>query len=622
MAAEELDPAFEELLSYLKRTRGFDFSGYKWSSLQRRIAKRMETVNTPTYAEYTDYLEVHPDEFVHLFNTILINVTGFFRDPLSWEYVAGEVIPRILSNKKGNEPIRVWSAGCASGEEAYTAGILLAEALGPDAFRERVKIYGTDIDIDALNQARQGTYTARDVEEMPKELLDKYFEKVGDRFAFRKDLRRSVIFGRHDLMQDAPISRLDLLICRNTLMYFNAETQQRILDRFYFALAEGGFLFLGKAEMLLAHNSAFAPLDLKRRVFVKPTGVNRTRFWPPARVIGEFPNTPLVNHVRVREAAFDTGPIPQVIIDGGGVLALANQQARAAFGLSPRDLGQPFQDLELSFRPVELRTHIETAVAENRSVVVKEVEWRKGPTDLDYLDIQIIPLRDNGTHLGTSITFTSVSQYRRLQEDLQRANHELESAYEELQSTNEELETTNEELQSTVEELETTNEELQSTNEELETMNEELQSANEELQTINEELRERSEELNQVNTFLQSILSSLKGAVAVLDKELLVLVWNSRAEEVWGLRQEEVQGKQFLNLDIGLPVVELRPLIRETLAGKDGTHQTTLDAINRRGKPIRCAVTCMPLAGGDDGARGVILLMEDKEKEGAGEPRP
>jgi two-component system CheB/CheR fusion protein len=583
----------------------------------------METAGTATYSDYMDYLEVHPDEFVHLFNTILINVTGFFRDPLSWEYLAGEVIPRILAGKTGNEPIRVWSAGCASGEEAYTVAILLAEALGPDAFRERVKIYGTDIDIEALNQARQGTYTAHDIEEMPKELVEKYFEKVGDRLGFRKDLRRSVIFGRHDLMQDAPISRLDLLICRNALMYFNAETQQRILDRFYFALAEGGYLFLGKAEMLLAHNTAFTPLDLKRRVFVKPVGANRTRFWPPVRVIGEFPNTPLVNHVRVREAAFDTGPIPQVIIDGGGVLALANQQARAAFGLTARDLGQPFQDLELSFRPVELRTHIETAVAENRSVLVKEVEWRKGPTDLEYLDIQIIPLRDNGTHLGTSITFTSVSQYRKLQEDLQRANHELESAYEELQSSNEELETTNEELQSTVEELETTNEELQSTNEELETMNEELQSANEETQTINEELRERSEELSQVNTFLQSILSSLKGAVAVLDKDLLVLIWNNRAEELWGMRADEVQGKQFLNLDIGLPVAALRPAIKRTLtAGGDGQKPVVVDAVNRRGKPIQCAVTCMPLGGGGDGPRGVILLMEDKERGGDGEPRP
>jgi two-component system, chemotaxis family, CheB/CheR fusion protein len=620
MATEETDPAFEELLLYLKRTRGFDFTGYKRTSLKRRIDKRMEVAGAATCADYTDYLEVHPDEFVHLFNTILINVTGFFRDPAAWEYVAAEVVPRILANKNAGETIRVWSAGCASGEEAYTAAIVLAEALGPDGFRDRVKIYGTDVDMEALNQARLGSYSARDVEDVPKDLLEKYFEKNADRYNFRKDLRRSVIFGRHDLMQDAPISRLDLLICRNTLMYFNAETQLRILDRFHFALAEGGYLFLGKAEMLMAHNSAFAPVDLKRRVFMKPAGPTRGRFWPPVRAASEFPTTPLVNHVRVREAAFDTGPVPQVIIDAQGLLALANQQARAMFGLTGRDLGQPFQDLEVSFRPVELRPHLEQAISQNRSVLVKEVEWRKTANESEYLDVQIVPLRDNGNQLGTSITFTNVTQSRRLQEDLQKANHELESAYEELQSTNEELETTNEELQSTVEELETTNEELQSTNEELETMNEELQSANEELQTINEELRERSEELNQVNTFLQSILSSLKGAVAVLDRDLMVMVWNNHAEEVWGLRSAEVQGKQFLNLDIGLPVVELRPVIREALSGdgtgRDGRHMITVNAINRRGKAIQCRITATPLAGGTNGEpRGVILLMEDKEKE-------
>lgn len=215
MADEVVDPAFEELLLYLKRTRGFDFTGYKRTSLKRRIDKRMEVVGVAGPAEYTDYLEVHPDEFVRLFDTILINVTGFFRDPLAWEFVGGEVIPRILGNKKAGETVRIWSAGCASGEEAYTAAILFAETLGPDAFRERVKIYGTDVDMDALNQARLGTYAAKDVEEVPADLLERYFEKAGDRFMFRKELRRSVIFGRHDLMQDAPISRLDLLICRN-----------------------------------------------------------------------------------------------------------------------------------------------------------------------------------------------------------------------------------------------------------------------------------------------------------------------------------------------------------------------------------------------------------------------
>ena len=179
----------------------------------------------PSYGDYLDYLEVHPDEFVQLFETLLINVTAFFRDPASWERLRRHA--PLLAAKKAGEPIRVWSAGCASGQEAYTAAIVFAEPIGPDAFRDRVKIYATDVDLDALNQARQAI-TPPETEPVPADLHE-VLRGADERLAFRKDLRRSVIFGRHDLMGDAPISRLDLLICRNALMYFNAETQARIL---------------------------------------------------------------------------------------------------------------------------------------------------------------------------------------------------------------------------------------------------------------------------------------------------------------------------------------------------------------------------------------------------------
>lgn len=396
-------------------------------------------------------------------------------------------------------------------------------------------------------------------------------------------------------------------------MYFNAEVQSRIIERFHFGINDGGYLFLGKAEMLLAQSPAFSPVDLKQRIFRKLHSNNRVRFWPTPRSFADPTYNPLLNHVRLRDASFDCSAVPQVVIDANGILAMANQQARGLFGIVPRDLGQPFQDLDMSFRPVELRTQVETAMNENRLVILREEEWRRTPDQVDYYEVQIWPLRDNGTVLGTSITFINVTSVHRVQEDLQQTRQELESATEELQSTNEELETTNEELQSTVEELETTNEELQSTNEELETMNEELQSANEELQTMNDELRQRSDELNQVNSFLQSILSGFKGSVVVLNKDMTVLVWSHRAEDTWGLRPEEVAGKQFLNLDIGLPVMELRQPIRDCLNGTP-SKTVAVDAVNRRGKSLRCAVTCTPLDGGDDGVRGVILMMEEARK--------
>lgn len=269
MSEPSSDLAFEALLNYLKRSRGFDFTGYKRPSLMRLMKKRMLKVGVESYREYLDYLEVNSIEVTYLFDALLLNVTTFFRDPSAWESLAEDVIGRILASKQDNEPIRVWSAGCASGEEAYTLAIVLAEALGAEEFRSRVKIYATDLDEDALTQGRLASYTLGHLRDVPEQVRDKYFDAGRTVYTFRNDLRRAVIFGRHDLIQDAPISRLDLLVCRNTLMYFTAQTQARILARFHFALQDTGFLFLGKAEMLLTHGNLFRPIQLKERIFAK-----------------------------------------------------------------------------------------------------------------------------------------------------------------------------------------------------------------------------------------------------------------------------------------------------------------------------------------------------------------
>ncbi len=617
MSTAELNPEFEFLLNYLKRNRGFDFTGYKRSTLMRRVNRRMQEIGVENFSQYIDRLEVDPEEFIQLFNTILINVTSFFRDPSTWEYIGSEIVPRIATSKEPTEPIRVWTAGCASGQEAYTLAIVMAEALGVEQFKTQVKIYATDVDDEALNQARHATYTDKEVSSLPPELLERYFERGDSLYTFRNDLRRSVIFGRHDLVQDAPISRIDLLTCRNSLMYFNAEAQAKIIARFHFALNERGFLFLGKAEMLSTHSNTFTPVDLKRRVFTKVSSILlRDRSLLMGKNSTEDEVNYLTNHVRIRDAAFDANPVAQLVIDINGFLTLANERIRQLFGIVPKDLGRPVQDLEISYRPIELRSCIEQVYADRRIIIHRQVEWAtKG--DIVYFDIQVVPLSDiNSKLLGVSITFNDVSNSKRLQDELANSNQELERAYEELQSTNEELETTNEELQSSNEELETTNEELQASNEELETMNEELQSSNEELQTINDELRQRSEELNYLNTFLDSIFTSLRGSVVVVNRDMQIQVWNDKSEDLWGLRAAEVQGKYFLSLDIGLPVEQLRQPIRNCLAGEPKHLEIILNANNRRGKAIQCRVTCTPLLGSAKEIRGAIMVMENLEDEG------
>jgi two-component system, chemotaxis family, CheB/CheR fusion protein len=613
MNAQERDPAFERLLEFLRDERGFDFTGYKRPSLMRRITKRMQDARVDgDFDAYRTYLTQRPDEFTHLFDTILINVTSFFRDGAAWEYMREEVVPRIADAREG-DPIRIWSTGCSSGEEAYTLAMVFAEALGDEDFKQRVKIYATDVDESALVTGRTATYTPSQLEPVPPALRERYFEpNNGALFAFRPDLRRSVIFGRHDLVQDPPISRIDLLVSRNTLMYFDVETQERILGNFHFALRDDGFLFLGKSEVLVARSPLFAAVDLRRRVFAKvPTAAARDRAVPRPRLLDE-PDEPAEQIERpetAQTAGFETAPTAQLVIDRSGRVAAANMQARMLFGLSQRDVGSLLQDLEISYRPVELRSRIEQAYREQHAVTLRDVEWHTG-AEIRYLDVVLHPLTStSGESTGVSISFADGTRYRRLGDALQESKKEIEVAYEELQSTVEELETTNEELESTNEELETTNEELQSTNEELETMNEELQSTNEELETINDELQQRTDELNDVNAFLEAVLGSLAAAVVVVDRELRVQAWNDAARELWGLRSDEVQGQHLLNLDIGLPVDKLRQPIRTTLAG-DGSGTVSLDAVNRRGKTVRVTLRFAPLASDGDDVRGAIVMME------------
>lgn len=522
------EEGLDALLEYLHRNRGFDFGGYKRTSLVRRIRRRMQVVGITTFREYLDHLEVHPNEFPQLFNTLLINVTSFFRDPTSWEALETR-LPQAV-DLSGDGPIRVWSAGCSTGEEPYTLAMVLCELLGTDAFLRRAKVYATDVDDDALASARLASYSSKAVESIPADLREKYFVPSGASFTFQPDLRRTVIFGRHDLVQDAPIPRVDVLSCRNTLMYFNAETQTRILGRLQFALNPGGILMLGKAELLLTHADLFTPVDLKQRLFTRAT-----------------------KSLRGRERAPE--PLAQIVIDGTG----------------PRTPSAP---------PGCDRRRAAPAAA----------------------------LAEAGAVLGVQVSFADVTPAHRLEAELRRTNEELAAAHGELQSTSEELETTNEELQSTVEELETTNEELQSTNEELEAMNEELQSTNEELQTINEELRLRGVELNNVNAFHAAVLGSLHTGIAVLDRELMVRTWNDSMRELWGLRGEEVSGKHFLNLDIGLPVDQLASAIRSCLVSGEESDRR-MSCTNRRGKNVECKVCVVPLR--DDGLRGVIVLVEE-----------
>ena len=577
------EAGLEAVLDYVRQERGFDFTGYKRPTLGRRVAKRMHAVGVSDHGDYLDFLEVHADEFPALFDALLINVTRFLRDPAPWRYLRETTIPALVAARAPDARIRVWSAGCASGQEAYSLAMLLAEALGEEQFLARVKVYATDVDEQALDEARLGTYPLKAAEDVPSELAERFLERTDHRVTFRRDLRRNVVFGRNDLVHDAPISRIDLLACRNVLMYFNAETQAGILRRMHFALRDDGALFLGRSEMLVPHSGLFGPLDLRCRVFGRLPASNG-RLGPfPLADLEDVPPRAAVAPPALRDAAFTSGSGAELVVDADGTLALASGAARTLFGLRDEDLGRAFSDLELSYRPVELRSAIQEARNARTPVIFPDVTWPTPDGAPRRVEVQVRALLSRGEPLGTLIAFRDVTEQRRLQEELERSRRELEVAYEELQSTVEELETTNEELQST----------------------------NEEMETINEQVRDRSDDLDRANGFLETVLSAMRVGVVAVDGDGVVQVWNERSEDLWGLRGDEAVGQHALSLDIGLPMERLAAPLRGALAGDDGRAELELDATNRRGRPLRCRVVTMGLPPRH--ARGAVLLVEELE---------
>ena len=427
--------------------------------------------------------------------------------------------------------------------------MLLAEVLG----ERRVPEPGQDLR-DRRRRRRAGAgppgelHGAKAGRGAAAELRERYFERSTAATRSAPTCAARVIFGRHDLMQDAPISRVDLLVCRNTLMYFNAETQARILGSFAFALRDGGYLFLGKSEMLLIRAStSFAPVDLRRRVFAEVPRATSGAGPASRRALARRASRP-GRRVAARRRVRAWPRRPQLVIDARRRLVLANARPASLFGAVRRatSAGQ-FQELEISYRPVELRSRIEEASAERRPGELRDVEWRRR-TEPRIVDVHVAPLVDadgRARRRRASPSPTSRATAR-LQRALEPRSRELETAYEELQSTIEELETTNEELQSTNEELETTNEELQSTNEELETMNEELQSTNEELETINDELRLRGDELNRSTRSSSRSWRAWTPASSSSTATCACRSGTPRPRDLWGLRDDEVAGQHLL----------------------------------------------------------------------------
>jgi two-component system, chemotaxis family, CheB/CheR fusion protein len=555
------DVSLTELLQELAEQRNFDFRGYKKTTLERRFRRRMFQLNIGSFAGYAEYISNHPEEINELLNTILINVTEFFRDLPAWEVLRHEILPPLLKSLKAGHSFRVWSAGCASGEEAYSIAILLAEHFGPQIREYDVKIYATDIDEDALNTARRAEYSLDALQRVRSEWREKYFHGKGT-FRVNRDIRKMVIFGRSNLALDAPISHVNLLICRNLLIYFDPDLQKQILVRLHYALEPGGVLFSGKSESQLTRSSQFRRLNARWRIFQRITASAALddRSQPPQddnsqQMEAASGGTDELDGMRQQQRyLLEMLRIGVLTLDSDDRITQNNTAALTICGLPPADLvGKRLQETELLARIPDLGPQFQATRIHNEP---SRLQTRiKTSTEDKLLEITIRPTQDDkGRPTATVIYLYDQT----LEEKLQATVEELESTSEDLQSANEELETTNEELQSTNEELETTNEELQSTNEELETTNEELQSLNEELETTNQELEERTKELDQVNSVYAQTLEQMRLPVMLVDQERHIEFWNSRALRLFGFKNKPP-------MDLTIDQLPLSPELRNVL---------------------------------------------------------
>lgn len=544
------DYSLKDLIHELAEDRNLDLRGYKQSTLERRIRKRMFQVGAHGYQDYLDKIRENPGELNELLNTVLINVTEFFRDPQAWEAIRAEALPRLLHGLRPGDSFRAWSAGCASGEEPFSLAILLSDYFGDRLHEYDVKIYATDIDEQALSVARRGEYNADQLRRIKPEWRAKYFTGEGQCHIAR-DVRRLVIFGRSNLVSDAPISHCSLVVCRNVLIYFDQRTQQHILARLHYALESGGVLFLGKAESKLSESDLFRPVNPRWRIFVRLKDGSEKQL-PAAEgdasgvresdaVHQELKNVKLLQH-----HVLGTLRAGVIALNAEDVVSVSNDAAVQLWGLSGVQLvGKRIHTTEVVERCPELVGRLEASRRSQESITFTCPVMRNG--DERTLEISIKPVTSQtGERSGTVVQVEDVTAKVNLQNTIEQ----LESTSEELQSANEELETTNEELQSTNEELETTNEELQSTNEELETTNEELQSLNEELENMNDELEFRSRELNVLSDRYAETLKSMPWPVLLVDTNEMIQIWNAAAQKMFGIGATPVVGLEVSKLPL------------------------------------------------------------------------
>ena len=624
---DKAQSGLEKVVILLRAHTGHDFSLYKKNTLYRRIERRMGIHQIGKLPAYVRYLQQNSQEVDLLFKELLIGVTNFFRDPAVWEQLRDRIFPELFKSRSSGQTLRAWVPGCSTGEEAYSLAMVFKEAVEkvrPDR-RFNLQIFATDLDQDAIEKARQGLFPVNITADVSEERLKQFFTKHENSYRVHKEIREMVVFAHQNLIMDPPFTKLDILCCRNLLIYLTSDVQKKLIPLFHYSLAPDGILLLGSSETIGTHTKLFEPIDTKLRLFRRTdTALS------PASI--EFPSSFIAGQRHVETSRPATNPeagfqsaadqlilrryaLPTVLAnDQGDILYISGRTGKYLEPAAGKANWNLFAMIREELR-YELSSAFHQALRNNECITLSGLTI-KDPAGEQCVDITVEKLEETGPLQGlVMIVFTDVAnvvetsqipaksrpinkRQAELERELLRARTEVRSMHDEMQTTQEEFRSTNEELQST-------NEELQSTNEELTTSKEEMQSLNEELQTVNSELQSKVDELSQISSDMNNLLNSTGIATLFLDNNLNVRRFTSHTTEIIKL----------IPTDVGRPITDLTSELRYPELSADA--QEVLRTLAFIEKPIAASngrwfsVRIMPYRTLDNQIDGVVITLAD-----------
>ena len=625
---ENHQKALREIFTHLRTRTGHDFSNYKRPTLLRRIERRINVRNLPDLPAYVKYLNQTPEEAVSLLKDVLISVTNFFRDKKAFQVIETEVIPLILKTKTGDDQVRIWVAGCATGEEAYSIAILCAEKLTdlPDA--PKVQIFATDIDEAAIAHAREGYYTLNDAADVSPERLRRFFNKEGEGYKIKREIRETVMFANHNFLKDPPFSRLDMVTCRNVMIYLNRTAQERVIETFHFALKPGGFLFLGTSEsadgatdLYVSFNRdqhIFQSRQVAARIYPVPESVPSLYVEQSKERQADHEQTvkiqERITYGELHQQLLEQYAPPSVVVNEEYDIVHLTEKAGKYLQITG---GQISQNLLKLIRPelrLELRTALFKSLQRQRPVEARGLKvtindkteivnilvrpvLKAGDTAQGFILVIFEPGVMEDRQLET-LQSTDEPIARQLEEELSRLTSELRSSGEQHEFQAEELKASNEELQAM-------NEELRSSAEELETSKEELQSINEELRTVNQELKVKIEEISISSDNLQNLINSTDIGTIFLDRSFRVVLFTPAAGNIFNL----IPG------DYGRPLSDITGKLIYPELLKDA--ETVLDKLTTFEREVETLegsiylVRLSPYRTEDDRIKGIVISFID-----------